>query len=222
MLLFPLSVFLFPSTVNYEVVHESGSQVDPLAATDDVVAVVIAYFVFLPTTKAKRLTQKTSMSGSVVNPMRSEVLKWYHKIVKSAFTVPWVSDDDAMYVVSEARRLFRQNQKINDLSTIRRKLDEAEMRYEIALHYRIPYPRPMHKAQGGIQNGGIAYHPAYDSAFDCDVNPRLGDSRLGAVTQGEMGGCSETSNIMFDEVRGMVDTADGKRYMNDTVNTRKY
>lgn len=144
------------------------------------------------------------------NPLRSEVLHWYHKIGKCAFTVPWASDDDAMYVLSEARRLFRQNQFVTDVKIIERKIREAEMRYHIALHYMNPYPRPFHKTQGSTQESGVAYHPAYDSMLDCAGSPRLGDNREGCATQVFKGGNGDPSGSLLDEVRGVSDTVDGR------------
>ena len=100
------------------------------------------------------------------NPYRSQVLSSYRKILNSAFTVPWGTDDDAMYVISDCRRLFRQNENIVDVNEIARKVREAEMRYEIAVHYRIPYPRMFNKAQGSIQESGVSYSPYLDSLYD--------------------------------------------------------
>lgn len=137
------------------------------------------------------------------NPYRKEVLAMYHKLVKSAFTVPWASDDDAFYVLSESRRLFRNNQYITDVEVIRRKLEEAEMRHGIAVHYLIPYPRPHHKNMGALPESGIAYNPALDSLFDTAVNPRLGDVRTGCLPTPSMGGgAGDKSTEVMDGIRG--------------------
>ncbi|XP_024396160.1 uncharacterized protein [Physcomitrium patens] len=41
----------------------------------------------------------------------------------------------------EAYILFRRNQHLNDPDEIAKKIDEGEKRYQIAWHYKIPYPR---------------------------------------------------------------------------------
>jgi hypothetical protein len=155
---------------------------------------------------------KSAAVRQSTNPYRAEVLRWYHIIVKSAFTVAWKSDEDALYVVSEARRLFRQNQNITDLEVIRKKIDEAEMRYGIAVHYLIPYPRPSHKATGSTQSGGIVMRPELDSMFDSDYNPRLGDPRVGTSTVAHMTGGAANGEApvrMYDSVSGLDDTQEG-------------
>lgn len=149
--------------------------------------------------------------STFVNPHRRLVLSWYHKICRSAFTFPWNSDDDALYVISEARRLFRQNMWITDINVIQRKIDEAEMRYGIAVHYKIPYPRPSHKVQGSGQESSVAYHPAFDSLYDNEVSPRSGDPRCVHAVSAFYGGNAEASATLLDEDRGVVDTNDGRR-----------
>ena len=105
----------------------------------------------------------------------------YRKILGSAFTVPWGSDDDAMYVISECRRLFRQNERLTDLAEIERKVREAEMRYAIGVHYRIPYPRMFYKAQGSIQQSGVPYSPYLDSLYDTPYSTRPEEGGSSAV-----------------------------------------
>jgi hypothetical protein len=113
------------------------------------------------------------MSG-FVNPYRSEVLAMYHKIIRAAFLHNWNTDEDAMYVLHEARRLFRQNQHIQDVETIGRKVREAEMRHGLAVHYSIPYPRMYHKVAGSNNvYGGSIYAPYMDSLYDTPANPQV-------------------------------------------------
>ncbi|CAE1329030.1 unnamed protein product [Acanthosepion pharaonis] len=45
------------------------------------------------------------------------------------------------YIASEASKLFRQNKNIKNASEIEEHIKEGEVRLELALHYRIPYPR---------------------------------------------------------------------------------
>ena len=124
-----------------------------------------------------------------MNPYRSEVLSMYHKIIRAAFTHNWNSDEDAIYVLHEARRLFRQNQSITDPEKIERKLREAEMRHGLAIHYSIPYPRMYHKMAGSNNLfTGAAYSPYMDSLYDTPYNPTVGYTTEGTsnfVVQGE-------------------------------------
>lgn len=139
------------------------------------------------------------------NPYRKEVLAWYHKIGKSAFAFPWNSDEDAMYVLQECRRLFRQNQFVTDVTAIQRKLREAEMRYELAIHYRIPYPRPTHKPQGSMQDSSSPYNPSMDSLYDNQVSHRLCSVEEGSVNGGIMGCSEEPTKFAYDDVLGYTE-----------------
>ncbi len=122
-----------------------------------------------------------------VNPYRKDVLKWYKKILKAAFQVNWTTDDDASYVIQEAQKLFRQNMFLFEESRIKRKLLEAEQRYDLAVHYRIPYPRMMNKTTGVACNGGgyrsaCAYASYLDSCYDgCPINPEVGEIEPGSL-----------------------------------------
>ncbi len=126
----------------------------------------------------------------------------YHKIIRAAFSHNWKSDEDAMYVLCEARRLFRQNQFIQDPATIERKLREAEMRHGLAIHYSIPYPRAYHKIAGSNNlYTGAAYAPYMDSMYDTPYNPTLGatvEGSTNALIQGER------SSELFPEDVGYV------------------
>ncbi len=115
-----------------------------------------------------------------VNPFRSEVLHWYRKCLKAAFDVEWKSDGDALYVLEETRKLFRQNENILDPARIRRKLEEVEMRYGLAVHYKIPYPRMFHKTSGNTPDSLGAYAAYLDSHYDynnCAVHPDMAVER---------------------------------------------
>ncbi|RNF16423.1 LYR motif containing protein 1 [Trypanosoma conorhini] len=144
------------------------------------------------------------------NPYRGEVLAWYRKFLKASFAVPWETDEDALYVLEEARRLFRKNAGITDVETIERKLREAEMRYEIGLHYRIPYPRAFHKTQGSLQESGVAYAADLDSMYDHPVNPRVGQIMEGSVNCGTMGGTEHLTQYL-EEGPGVDDESLSER-----------
>ncbi len=107
---------------------------------------------------------------------RTQVLSLYRQMLKSAFSVKWTSDEDALYVLTETRRLFRVNQSLTDPARILRKIREAEQRYALAVHYRIPYPRMFHKAQGSAQGWtGVAYASYMDSLYEEGAtNPSVG------------------------------------------------
>ncbi|CUG91314.1 NADH:ubiquinone reductase, putative [Bodo saltans] len=153
------------------------------------------------------------------SPLRGEVLSWYHTIVKSAFTVPWKSDEDAMYILSEARKLFRQNQFITDLDVIRRKIQEAEMRHTIAVHYLIPYPRPQHKGTGSMQTCGVVMRPDLDSLFDSNYNPRIGDPRTASTVLEMTGGAGNGENPVFklEDAAELNDSDEGVTFQGSQI-----
>lgn len=126
------------------------------------------------------------------NPHRVAVLGLYRKLLKSAFVVDWKTDEDAAYVLQETRRLFRRNQALKDVGIIERKMEEAETRYGLAVHYRIPYPRMFHKPQGALPDSGIAHTPYLDSYMDGDrINPRFGEIAPGSQNARMFGGAGD-------------------------------
>lgn len=135
--------------------------------------------------------------------------------MRAAFTVPWSTDEDALYVLEEARRLFHQNSHIRSVERIERKLREVEMRYELAIHYRIPYPRPLHKTQGSMPESGVSYAAYLDTSFDHLVNPNIGVIQEGSANLGYMGGLHK-SDYYMEEVVGEADVAGRTSHM-DTV-----
>lgn len=127
-----------------------------------------------------------------VNPFRGEVFHWYRRMLRAAFDVQWKSDGDALYVLEETRKMFRMNQHLQDLDRIRTKLDEAEMRFGLAVHYKIPYPRMFHKTIGNSHDSLGAYATYLDSHYDyngCQLHPSMAQDRRGpkGVTMGEQG-----------------------------------
>lgn len=148
-------------------------------------------------------------------PTRSLALSWYRKCVKAAFTAPWETDEGALYVLEEARRLFHQNRSLTDPERIQRKLREVEMRYELALHYGIPYPRPYHKTQGTSNESGVAYSAYMDSAFDHPKSPYTAAYEEGNGYGGILGGAG-SANHYFEDVVGTADV-EGRLQPTDTV-----
>jgi hypothetical protein len=82
--------------------------------------------------------------GSLRQMQRYRVLCIYRKIHKAGIT--WNNKEDRDYIINEARQLFRDNQQIEDPDTIEKKIEEAQARYDLAIHYKIPYPRACHTA----------------------------------------------------------------------------
>eukprot|EP01080_Neovahlkampfia_damariscottae_P005722 gene5722-9542_t len=88
-----------------------------------------------------------------MNTSRVQALNWYRKIFRAG--KEWKGKpEDREYIFGEARKLFRQNMNIKDKESIERKLFEAETRYELAIHYKIPQPRSYNVPQG--------FKPSYD------------------------------------------------------------
>ncbi|XP_030068297.1 LYR motif-containing protein 1 isoform X2 [Microcaecilia unicolor] len=79
---------------------------------------------------------------------RQEVLSLYRKIFRIANKWQSLSGQredvlkEKQYIVNEARTLFQKNKNLTDLELIKQCMEECEARIDIALHYRIPYPRP--------------------------------------------------------------------------------
>ncbi|XP_065898537.1 LYR motif-containing protein 1-like [Dysidea avara] len=82
--------------------------------------------------------------------LRQEVLRLYGQIIRISRTWESVnaanSETERLYIKNEARRLFSLNKHITDEDDIQKCLDEANARVELAIHYRNPYPRPVHVA----------------------------------------------------------------------------
>eukprot|EP01095_Lingulamoeba_sp_RSL-Kostka_P004730 TRINITY_DN15952_c0_g1_i1.p1 TRINITY_DN15952_c0_g1~~TRINITY_DN15952_c0_g1_i1.p1 ORF type:complete len:152 (-),score=46.90 TRINITY_DN15952_c0_g1_i1:76-531(-) len=92
---------------------------------------------------------------------RSKVLVMYKKIIKAG--LQWEgAQKESTYIIQEAHYLFRKNKDIVNNQMISDKLNEAEARYELALHYQIPYPRPYHNPPRSIpaetQDAGVWSH----------------------------------------------------------------
>ncbi|CAG7836538.1 unnamed protein product [Allacma fusca] len=62
-------------------------------------------------------------------------------VSKSGDTASTTAEKD--YIKKEAQALFRKNGDLTDSQAIADCIREAEARIEIALHYQIPYPRPV-------------------------------------------------------------------------------
>ncbi|ROT69686.1 putative LYR motif-containing protein 1 [Penaeus vannamei] len=84
----------------------------------------------------------------MANPLRSQVLSLYRRVLRLART--WEAQDvrdtelERKYITDEAQKLFRRNQDIIGEENIRQHIVEGESRLEIGLHYKSPYPRPVH------------------------------------------------------------------------------
>lgn len=162
------------------------------------------------------MTSHAVVSSSIsALPTRSAALSWYRKCIKAAFLFPWVSDDSALYVLEETRRLYYQNRFLTDPDRIKRKLREVEMRYELALHYGIPYPRPYHKTQGTSNESGVTYSAYMDSAFDAPSSPYTASYSEGNGYGGINGG-SESPHYYFEDVVGTADV-EGRQHPIETA-----
>ncbi|XP_063468203.1 LYR motif-containing protein 1 isoform X5 [Symphalangus syndactylus] len=87
---------------------------------------------------------------------RQEVLGLYRSIFRLARK--WQATSGQMedtikekqYILNEARTLFRKNKNLTDTDLIKQCIDECTARIEIGLHYKIPYPRPIHLPPMGL------------------------------------------------------------------------
>ncbi|KAK2164260.1 hypothetical protein LSH36_67g06031 [Paralvinella palmiformis] len=82
---------------------------------------------------------------------RVKVLSLYRRILRLSYTWKATNCEDTQkertYIRQEARRLFKNNKHITDRQTIIEHLQEGEARVDLAVHYNIPYPRPMNYPQ---------------------------------------------------------------------------
>ncbi|CAL8283543.1 unnamed protein product [Merluccius merluccius] len=87
---------------------------------------------------------------------RGKVLSLYMRVLRVArgwqaqTAVLRDTEAERDYIVQEARTLFRQNQQLTDLESIKKCIDECEARIEIGLHYRNPYPRASYLPPMGL------------------------------------------------------------------------
>lgn len=72
--------------------------------------------------------------------LRMRALSLYRSLMRSCRTWPG-PPKEKQYIYEEASVLFRKDQHLTDYEEIAKKVDEGEKRYQIAWHYKIPYPR---------------------------------------------------------------------------------
>mmetsp|Transcript_36555 Transcript_36555/g.81385 ORF Transcript_36555/g.81385 Transcript_36555/m.81385 type:complete len:101 (-) Transcript_36555:3775-4077(-) len=78
--------------------------------------------------------------------LKHKVFHWYRLCLRSGRTWPGPLEEKS-YILSEAKKSFRENRGITDPAEIERKISECQARYELAWHYNIPYPRLHHSKQ---------------------------------------------------------------------------
>ncbi|XP_023568471.1 LYR motif-containing protein 1 isoform X1 [Octodon degus] len=87
---------------------------------------------------------------------RQEVLNLYRSIFRLARKWHAASEQmedtikEKQYILNEARTLFRKNKNLTDTDLIKQCIEECTARIEIGLHYKIPYPRPIHLPPMGL------------------------------------------------------------------------
>nr|XP_033770996.1 LYR motif-containing protein 1 [Geotrypetes seraphini] len=87
---------------------------------------------------------------------RQKVLSLYRKIFRIANKWQSLSGQreealkEKQYIINEARMLFQKNKNLTDSELIKQCMEECEARIDIALHYGIPYPRPIHLPPMGL------------------------------------------------------------------------
>eukprot|EP00026_Physarum_polycephalum_P019235 Phypoly_transcript_21152.p1 GENE.Phypoly_transcript_21152~~Phypoly_transcript_21152.p1 ORF type:complete len:124 (+),score=13.53 Phypoly_transcript_21152:211-582(+) len=107
------------------------------------------------------------MSVPAILP-RDRVLRMYRRIFRIARD--WNGNngnpgEEPAYIRNEARDLFHKNMNITDPEQIEAKLYEAEVRVELGLHYRIPYPKPFYAPRGPVKTilERMPHNPYMDS-----------------------------------------------------------
>ncbi|XP_071131272.1 LYR motif-containing protein 1-like isoform X1 [Mytilus galloprovincialis] len=90
---------------------------------------------------------------ATVMSLRGEVLTLYRRIFR--LSSKWKnitasiedSSTEKNYIQNEARTLFHKNKNLQNEDQIKMHIKEAETRVEMAIHYKMPYPRPMNLPQ---------------------------------------------------------------------------
>uniref|UniRef100_T1JBK8 Complex 1 LYR protein domain-containing protein n=1 Tax=Strigamia maritima TaxID=126957 RepID=T1JBK8_STRMM len=88
------------------------------------------------------------------NLVRRNVLSTYKKILRVSRT--WIAkneqdtEKERQYIINEVKTQFRRNKNLTDKNEIEKGLLEANARYTIAIHYKIPYPRPVNLPKGSF------------------------------------------------------------------------
>ncbi|KAG0566594.1 hypothetical protein KC19_7G075700 [Ceratodon purpureus] len=83
----------------------------------------------------------TTEASLMADPaLRMRALSLYRSLMRSCRTWPG-PPKEKQYIYEEATVLFRQDRHLSDPEEIAKKIDEGEKRYQIAWHYKIPYPR---------------------------------------------------------------------------------
>eukprot|EP01104_Vermistella_antarctica_P018700 TRINITY_DN7025_c0_g1_i1.p2 TRINITY_DN7025_c0_g1~~TRINITY_DN7025_c0_g1_i1.p2 ORF type:complete len:119 (+),score=27.13 TRINITY_DN7025_c0_g1_i1:627-983(+) len=112
---------------------------------------------------------------SAALPSRARVLSLYRTALRKGKNWPG-PPKEAVYIRTEAQRLFRRNRPITDASMIETKVFEAESRIELAMHYRIPYPRLYHASAPPAEDvdEGEEIIPAYMHSYFDGLDDELG------------------------------------------------
>ena len=91
--------------------------------------------------------------------------------------------EEAKYIITETSRVFRERRHLADPAEVSKALEEGEERLQMALHYKIAYPRMPHVALSGggdVKNVlppaemGSAQHTWAAHVGSADVPPEVG------------------------------------------------
>ncbi|KAK7507651.1 hypothetical protein BaRGS_00001586 [Batillaria attramentaria] len=140
---------------------DSDSGVSSARVTEASTEVVVTELISDPpvivgdTEPAELRTEPQRWSTSAM-AYRERVLALYRQVFRLARN--WQSasgqasetKEERSYIISEARQLFRKNKSVTDEAAIKEHIRECEMRIELALHYGIPYPRPVNIPQSTL------------------------------------------------------------------------
>ena len=89
---------------------------------------------------------------------KPKVLSLYKRILRTGKNWEEIggNPEDSQFILTEARDLFHKNKDIQDNEKIETKIFEGESRLELALHYKIPYPRLFNIAHGtNVESDGV-------------------------------------------------------------------
>jgi hypothetical protein len=101
-----------------------------------------------------------SKSNTMEN--RVQILSLYKKILRLSKT--WKGPQEhKTFIRSEARELFGMNRNLVSPTDIAEKIEEAELRIQLALHYGIPQPRPYHLPSDSFVDSPPCIIPKYES-----------------------------------------------------------
>lgn len=89
--------------------------------------------------------------------------------MRDPFTQKGENTSERPYIREEVRNLVRRNRDIQSPEEIASKVAELETRIETAVHYQIPYPRPVNVMPGATGKNPHVVTPVYLHSYKSSI-----------------------------------------------------